>query len=189
MSRNAVNGALLAATILLLALNWVLKSDPTHRNFEVLPDMAASIAYDTYAENPHFADGKTLREPVPGTVIRGQMPLHYTASKADAERAGLELTSPLAGDKRALPRGAVVYANYCATCHGPEGKGDGVVAKRGFPAPPSLLAPRALNMKDGQMFHVLTYGQANMPSYASQVDREDRWRVIEYVRQLQGVRR
>lgn len=39
------------------------------------------------------------------------------------------------------------------------------------------------------MFHVLTYGQANMPSYASQVDREDRWRVIEYVRQLQGVRR
>ena len=35
------------------------------------------------------------------------------------------------------------------------------------------------------MFHVLSYGQANMPSYASQVDRDDRWKAILYVRALQ----
>jgi mono/diheme cytochrome c family protein len=40
-------------------------------------------------------------------------------------------------------------------------------------------------MKDGQMFHVLTYGQGNMPSFAAQLSREDRWNVILHVRMLQ----
>ncbi len=189
MRLPVVNAVLLAASILLLPLHWVLPSNPSQRNFEVLPDMAKSVAFDSFAANPNFANGMTLREPVPGTIIRGQMPLHYTAAKADAERAGLELKSPLAGNKNALARGAIVFANHCETCHGPFGKGDGMVAKRGFPAPPSLLAPRALAMKDGQMFHVMTYGQGNMPSYAPQVERHDRWCAIEYVRKLQGVRR
>jgi mono/diheme cytochrome c family protein len=53
------------------------------------------------------------------------------------------------------------------------------------PPPPSLVAGRALTLKDGQIFHILTYGQNNMASYASQIDREDRWRAILYVRSLQ----
>jgi mono/diheme cytochrome c family protein len=189
MKRAILNTLLLVATLALLALNWAFAPDAGARNFEFLPNMAVSVPYDTYATNPNFADGATLRRPVPGTIVRGQMPLHYAATKEDAEGAGRELTSPLKRDVKTLERGAFVYATYCETCHGPHGLGDGLVAKRGFPAPPSFLAPRALTMADGQMFHVVTYGQANMPSYASQVGREDRWRVIEYVRKLQGVRR
>jgi hypothetical protein len=63
--------------------------------------------------------------------------------------------------------------------------GDGTIAKRGFPPPPSLLADKAKNIKDGQMFHIMTYGQANMPSLVSQVLPLDRWRVIKYVRSVQ----
>jgi mono/diheme cytochrome c family protein len=48
------------------------------------------------------------------------------------------------------------------------------------------MLPRAVQMKDGQMFHILTYGQNNMPSYASQVSPEDRWSVITYVRSMQA---
>lgn len=40
-------------------------------------------------------------------------------------------------------------------------------------------------MKDGQMFHVVTYGFGNMPSYAVQVSREDRWKAILHIRDLQ----
>jgi hypothetical protein len=40
-------------------------------------------------------------------------------------------------------------------------------------------------MKDGQMFHVLTYGQKLMPSHASQLPPHERWRLIKYVRRLQ----
>ena len=81
--------------------------------------MVSAVPYDSFVQNPNFADGKTLRPPVQGTVVRGIMPLRYAASPADAVRAGLELTSPVHGNKNALTRGAAVFANYCETCHGP----------------------------------------------------------------------
>ncbi|HUP62011.1 MAG TPA: cytochrome c [Thermoanaerobaculia bacterium] len=175
--RALANTLLFLALVALLSLNWLMRSDPAKRNVEILPNMVESVPYDTFARNPNFADGKTLRMPVRGTVIRGFMPI----------RPARELFSPVSGNKASLARGAVVYANFCETCHGPAGKGDGRVAQRGFPMPPSLLAPKAMQMQDGQMFHVVTYGQNNMPSYAAQIDRIDRWAAIEYVRSLQSV--
>jgi mono/diheme cytochrome c family protein len=189
MRWKIVNVLLLVTTVAILSLNFILRADSGMRNFEVFPDMAVAPAYDSYAVNPNFADGKTLREPVAGTIIRGQMPLGFEATKEDAERAGRELVNPFSGDAGVLERGSVVYARYCLNCHGPEGRGDGVVATRGFPAPPPLQAPNALGLRDGQMFHIVTYGQGNMPSHAAQIDRDDRWRAIEYVRKLQGVTR
>jgi len=115
------------------------------------------------------------------------MPLHYAATPQDALSAGEELNSPLGFDNvRARERGAFVFSNFCVVCHGAGGSGNGPVAQRGYPPPPSLLADHALKMKDGQLFHVLTYGQNNMPSYASQLSREDRWNAILYVRTLQA---
>lgn len=185
MKRTIVNLLLLAGTLAALGASWMLHPDHTRRNFEVLPGMASSVPYDSFAQNPNYRDGKTLQPLVRGVVVRGFMPLHYAATPDDAKRAGLELASPVTGSDAALARGEAVYLTYCEVCHGLQGKGDGPVAQRGYPAPPSLLAPNAMNMKDGQMFHILTYGQNNMPSYASQVLREDRWKVIAYVRTLQ----
>lgn len=186
MKRTALNLGLLALLVLLAGANWGLRRGGQTRGFEVLPDMVDAVSAEPYAASPLFADGKAMREPAPGAIPRGFLPLHYAATPEDARRAGRELASPVpAGSAAALARGAVVYQTYCQTCHGPQGKGDGPVAQRGFPAPPSLLAPNALGLADGQMFHILTYGQNNMPSYAAQIDREDRWTVILYVRELQ----
>ena len=41
-------------------------------------------------------------------------------------------------------------------------------------------------MRDGQLFHVMTRGQGIMVSYAVQVGPEDRWRMVHYIRNLQG---
>jgi mono/diheme cytochrome c family protein len=186
MKRTAINSLLFVTVIALLSMNWVLVPDPNKRNVEVLPDMARSVPYDSFAPNANFADDMTLRKPVAGTVIHGLVPLHYAATPADAQRAGRELSNPFtAADAKALARGAAVYATYCEICHGPVGKGDGTVALRGFPAPPSLLAPKARGLADGQIFHIVTYGQNNMPPYAAQIDRDDRWRAILHVRALQ----
>ena len=38
---------------------------------------------------------------------------------------------------------------------------------------------------DGRIFHVMTYGQKNMGSYASQLSREQRWRIVQYIRSLE----
>lgn len=182
-----LNYVLLTLTVVTFILIWAMKADPTKRNFDFIPNMVYTAAYDAYDANPNFPDGKTLREPVPGTIQRGHMPMHYGTTPEEALRAGRELKNPFsANDVKAFERGTVVFQTFCQVCHGPGGLGDGTVTKRGYPPPPSLLAERALNMADGQMFHIQTYGQNNMPSYASQVSRDDRWKAILYIRSLQS---
>ena len=58
---------------------------------------------------------------------------------------------------------------YCSVCHDSRGDGQGPVVSRGMLPPPSLKASRALTLSDGELFHVLTYGQGNMASYAAQL--------------------
>jgi mono/diheme cytochrome c family protein len=182
-----LNVALLVAFVLSIASLWVFQTDDRRPNVEFFPDMAHSPRYAAFAPNPNFADGQTLQMPPPGTIARGHRPLGYAATPEDAARAGRELTNPVApGDESVLARGEKVFETFCTPCHGAGARGDGLVAQRGFPPPPSLLADKAVALADGQIFHILTYGQNNMASYASQISREDRWRVIRYVRSLQA---
>lgn len=187
MPQRVLNNLLLVILAACLIVSWTAGRDSSRPNVEFLPDMVHSPAYGAFATNPNFRDGKTLQPPVPGAIVRGYSPLHYQATPEDALRAGAELKCPVASDdvKRG-ERGAVLFASFCQHCHGAGGLGDGLVARRGFPPPPSLLAAHALEMKDGQMFHALTYGQGNMPSHAAQLSREDRWTVIAHVRALQA---
>lgn len=184
--RSRLNFILAAALFAVLGLHWALRPEPGRRNVEALPGMVRAVPAEAFSENAVFADGKTLQPPPAGTVVRGLLPLPYRPTPEDAVRAGLELANPFpAANAAILARGKVTYETYCAVCHGPAGAGDGTVAKRGFPAPPSLLAEKALALRDGQIFHILTYGQGNMPSYAAQVARDDRWKAVLWVRELQ----
>jgi mono/diheme cytochrome c family protein len=185
MARGVVNFLLLLAFVGSLGLHLLADRDRRLRNFEAMPDMAHSPAYDTLAPNPNFADGKTLQLPEPGTIARGQKPLHYGPSPEDAVRAGEKLPNPLTRDDSVRERGAVLFTNYCQMCHGPGGQGDGPMMQRGIPPSASLVAENAVQMKDGQLFHVLTYGQRNMQSHAAQLTPDDRWKVILHVRSLQ----
>jgi len=186
MGKVILNAFLLVMLIVSVGASWLLTLNPARPNFEFLPQMAHAPRYNAFSPNPNFQNGATLQRPEPGTVPRELMPLHYEATPQDALRAGEELQSPVAPEnQRARDRGAVVFANYCAVCHGATGAGNGPVAQRGYPPPPSLLAEHAQKMKDGQLFHILSYGQNNMPSYASQLSREDRWSAILHVRTLQ----
>jgi mono/diheme cytochrome c family protein len=121
------------------------------------------------------------------------MPLHFETTNEDAVRAGNELVNPYQNDdlkadeklQASIQRGADVYRVFCICCHGATGAGDGPVTKRGFPPPPSLLTGKSSQMKDGQLFHVLTYGQSSMPEFTGQLSADRRWDVINYIRSLQ----
>ena len=176
--------ALALGALTLAALLW---PDPSRRNLAYAPDMAASPAVGTYEGEGRRAGARTLRTPVIGTVPRGALPLHYEPSEADAQRAALELQMPVpVADEPADVRVAQSFQAFCQPCHGRDGHGDGITIKRGFQPPPSLLTQRARDMKDGQMFHVLTYGQKLMPSHASQLSPDERWRLIKHIRALQA---
>jgi mono/diheme cytochrome c family protein len=151
--------------------------------FEYFPDMYRTVRYNAFEANPNFADGSTLRVPPPGTIPRGLLPLTSEA----ATPPGTTPENPFkADDAAAVERGTVVFTTYCVPCHGATAAGDGLVVQHGFPAPPTLLRARTRAMSDAQIFGIISNGSGGMPSYATQVSRDDRWRAILHVRQLQA---
>jgi len=192
MARYRLDLLLLVLAVGALAVALSVGRDVSQPNWAPLVEgqMSRSPAYDAFAPNDNFPDGLTLRLPPAGAMARGQLPFHYKATPEDSVRAGLELHNPFTSkDEQRLARGGKVFATFCQVCHGPFGQGDGPITLGGFPAPPSLMAGRAIQMPDGQMFHVLTRGQGRMASVAPQLSAEDRWCSILYVRQLQQSQR
>ncbi len=150
-----------------------------------LPDMVDSGVVHAYDRSPMQRDVPSLFLPPAGTVPVERLPFSYGPGPEEAKRAGAELHNPLVAGPEAVARGKQVYDTICTVCHGPKGEGDGPIIGR-FPNPPSLLAPHAQGLPDGQIVHVITRGQGIMPSHAAQVLLEDRWKAVLYVRQLQG---
>jgi mono/diheme cytochrome c family protein len=158
-----LNLFLIAVLVALVAANLGLSDNPTRRNWEAMPEMVRTASYKAFSPNPNFSDGKTLQLPPAGVVARPAAAPHARS-------------------------GAAVYQIYCQPCHGAGGKGDGLVTMRGFPPPPPLTALHAVELSDQQIFDIVTRGQKNMPSYASQIPAADRRAVIAHVRGLQGAR-
>jgi mono/diheme cytochrome c family protein len=96
-------------------------------------------------------------------------------------------TFPIPIDKAALDRGQQRYDIFCSVCHGATGNGDGMIARRGFnkPLPASYHQDRLRQAPVGHFFDAMTNGWGAMPSYASQIPVEDRWKIIAYIRALQ----
>ena len=61
-------------------------------------------------------------------------------------------------------------------------RGDKVAAKVGGVKNIITASP---GYSDGRLFFVMEYGQNNMGSYASQLSREQRWRIVQYIRTLE----
>ncbi|NNE99847.1 MAG: cytochrome c, partial [Pyrinomonadaceae bacterium] len=77
------------------------------------------------------------------------------------------------------------YNIYCIVCHGPVGKGDGMVVRRGFPQPPTYHDDRLRNAPVGHFFDVMTNGWGKMNGYSTQLSAADRWAIVAYIRALQ----
>ncbi len=181
-----LNVFLALALLSSVAANLLVEPASSRANFEFIPEMVRTAAYKAYSSNPVLPEGRTLQLPPAGTLRRGLKELKFNPGDAEALRAGLELVNPVpADDLDAAARGSEVFRIYCTPCHGGTGRGDGPVAMRGFPAPPPLNSEKALAMKDGQIFHLITFGQKNMPGYAAQLPESDRWKAVLHVRTIQ----
>lgn len=136
---------------------------------------------------PNVAASSTKEEHVTGSEPAAGA-VGSLALKSELLASSATKTQPIASGRFAasVERGSKVYLTYCISCHGPKGAGDGPVPQRGFPPPPSMLTGKSLQMKDGQLFHILTYGQSSMAPFAAQLSRDLRWDVINYVRDLQS---
>jgi mono/diheme cytochrome c family protein len=84
-----------------------------------------------------------------------------------------------------LDRGEERFNINCSHCHGKLGKGDGMIALRGFKRPPSYHEDRLRQAPASYFYDVMTNGFGAMSSYADQVTPEDRWKIAAYIRVLQ----
>lgn len=162
---------------------------------DYMPDMRYSRAYETYSASPIFRDGQTNREPVAGTVKRGEVyPFHLKVDAPGdttnyfASRAVKNPLPPLnATDMKEAER---LYLINCGICHGAKLDGNGPLYNGGdgpYPAKPATLVGDAKYeaMPEGQMYYSTTYGKNLMGSYASQLQSKERWMVISYIKSKQ----
>lgn len=132
------------------------------------------------SKSQFFSDQFGMREPVEGTVARGFTPYPYMGIAEPKEY----LVNPILPTKESIELGKRKFLTFCSPCHGNFADGDSRLRGQ-FPSPPSLHTQRAIDFPDGRIYHVITNGQNAMPSYASQITREERWSIVNYIRVLQ----
>ncbi|MCB0765166.1 MAG: c-type cytochrome, partial [Flavobacteriales bacterium] len=93
---------------------------------------------------------------------------------------------PWGPDTPEYAKGEQLYKDNCVKCHGETGMGDGSVITKGGHPPPTAYSGPLKDLPEGKMFHTLTYGKGAMGSHASQLNKEERWLVIQYVKYLQA---
>lgn len=167
-------------------------SKTTRTRIDLIPDMDAQPKFKAQSPNALFQDGRSMRQPVDGTVARGEAmeDRHLYYGLDDNEQWAVAFPFPVTMET--MKRGQDRYNIYCVPCHGFSGNGDGMVAKRAdelaegtWTPPPTYHSDRMRQMPVGQIFQVITYGIRNMPAYGPQIPPEDRWTIIAYLRALQ----
>jgi len=193
------NGALVAAVAALLFLGGC------ERTFR---DMYDQPRYKPLAPSPLWPDGRSSRPPVGGTVARSEGSFAGTTSGREGTITHAPTPGPLDAvrdelrpggaqgpsvasitlppiTRSLLARGRDRFDIFCSPCHSIAGDGDGMIARRGFPHPPSFHTDRLRNASDAHFYAVITNGYGVMHSYARRVPPSDRLAIIAYIRALQ----
>jgi hypothetical protein len=147
-------------------------------------DMQDQPKYKPLHESNFFADHRSERPQIDGTVARGHLRIDQARYTGKAGQNDVT-TFPWPITRQDLTRGQLRYNIYCSPCHSRVGDGLGMIVLRGFKQPPSYHIQRLKDAPVGHFFDVISNGYGSMPSYGSRVSPDDRWRVIAYVRVLQ----
>ena len=123
---------------------------------------------------------------LPRTPPVGSVPVTGREDSLDLLLDLKNVVNPVAPTAASLKRGKLVFEQYCIVCHGPLGHSDGTVVPK-FVPPPDLTLDVTKNRSDGYLYAMIRQGRGIMPRYGDKVRGLDRWNVVNYVRQLQGI--
>ena len=172
-------------------------------------DMYDQPKYKPQQPSVLFDNGNSARVPPAGAVVRSQGARADISSGRDGsigvlpppgpalplddqgqplprgQAGGKDYPNPLPITAALLQRGRERFDIYCAPCHGRSGYGDGMIVRRGFPAPPSYHTAHLRNAPDSHFYQVISDGYGVMYPYAGRVSPHDRWAIVAYIRALQ----
>ena len=187
-------------------------SHSSEPHIHIFPDMDFQPKFKSDTANDLFADGRSNRGEIPGTVARGWLEedttfyLGLTAETGGNWIDGFpanypdspSLTPDLRGkpfvvDQKLLRRGQNRFNIYCTPCHGYDGRGQGMVPTRvkeqgGVWLARNLVdrAGPVVQLPNGQVFNTITNGYPpTMMGYGAQIPAADRWAIVAYVRALE----
>ena len=152
-----------------------------------MPDMAYSRSYQAYDLNTLKQKGiNYINYPVDGTIRRGDLFPYTVPNDSNGYKMSVAVKDPLPPlDSISLKEAQRLFNINCAICHGPNMDAQGPLAGK-VGAIANLKLPQYIKLPEGQMFHSVTYGKNNMGSYASQLDKRQRWMVIQYIKSVQA---
>lgn len=185
-----VLAALSLVPIVLIARARAVRS--ARPRMHLVADMDNQPKFKAQARNPLFADKRAMRLPVEHVVARGELRVDEPFYRGK-DRDGQWITVlPIEVTEEFMRRGKQRFEVFCATCHGLDGYGDGMIAKRadalqeGTWVPPTSFHIDTIRQRAvGYLFNTITYGVRNMPAYGPQVPVADRWAIVAYIRALQ----
>src|SRR5262245_43820815 len=116
-----------------------------------------------------------LERSVAGQLVRLSMP-------AEAERA----TNPFAGDANAWRDAQDHYADHCATCHGPDGRGVTEIGQNMYPQVPDLTTSTVQGHSDGGLYYIIQNGVrwTGMPAWKVEHSPEETWKLVSFIRKI-----
>lgn len=109
------------------------------------------------------------------------------ATPADVRR----MPNPVAESQEALEAGLKHWADFCATCHGNDGRGDTAIGRNLYPPAPDMRGAATQAMTDGELFYVIERGipLTGMPARATGTADGERasWDLVRFIRHLPGM--
>lgn len=125
---------------------------------------------------------------------KGERDIHIPRVPVDQLAAAKAMKSPLPMTAANLAKGKAIYLGKgtCFTCHGPEGKGDGVVGQALVPSPRNFTNPEFAKIRTpGEMFWVVKHGSPGTGMVGlvpATINEEEAWLAVMYERSLGGAR-
>ncbi len=99
------------------------------------------------------------------------------------------LRNPVPPTADNLDRAKRLFQVNCAMCHGPQGKGNGLVAGyfEAYKAtkPFDFSQQETKRKVEGELWWVITNGRANMPAFKNILTEDERWLLTHFVRAVQ----
>ena len=175
----------LAAILCAGALLGCDAEENLHRPEWTLSRMLEQPRYEAYGQSTFFDDGRAMRKPADFTVSREAV-LGTALFLDGIENGQYARQFPLPVSMGLLEKGRAQFGIVCATCHGVLGDGDSpVAAKMQLRKPPSLLTQDIAAFPPGRLYRIVTVGYGLMPANDYQLDVEQRWAVVAYLKALE----
>lgn len=117
-----------------------------------------------------------------GLLLIGGVSLPLTRLPGAPSSAG----NPIPRSATSVEHGYTLFQEYCVSCHGVDGRGDGPAATNLHPAPADLRATHVDYHDDRQIHLWIKGGVAGsaMPGFEEQLSDDQIWDLVNYVRSL-----